>query len=90
MALETAKNTANIAAVKPGAQHYDPINEEEMTAFRQALVAASANQAATSDGTTKSRSGLRSFTLITGFEDTEMPESASSPNLSATQYGELR
>ena len=90
MALQTARNTGDIAAVKPGAQRYDPINEEEMAAFRRALVAASANQPATSDGTAKSRSGLRSFTLITGFEDTEMPESASSPALSATQYGEVR
>jgi len=90
MALEAARNIANIAAVKPGAQRYDPINDEEVAAFRQALVAASANQPATSDGPAKSRSGLRSFTLITGFEDTEMPESASSPALSATQYGELR
>jgi hypothetical protein len=27
--------------------------------------------------------------LLTGFEDTEMPESTSTPVLSATQYGDL-
>ena len=78
-------------AVKPlGAQRYDPIHDDEMAAFKLALVAASANNPAAPDSTGKSRSGLRSFTLITGFEDTEMPESTASPALSATQYGELR
>ena len=84
--LEAAKP----AVKNPGAQRYDPIHDDEMTAFKQALVAASAHHPATPDGTGKSRSGLRSFTLITGFEDTEMPESSAAPALSTTQYGELR
>ena len=83
-----------IGAVKEAAkkpiQRFDPIHDEEMVAFHQALVAASAQHPATPDSTGKSRSGLRSFTLITGFEDTEMPESSAAPALSATQYGELR
>lgn len=37
----------------------------------------------------KSRSPLQSYTLLTGFEDTEMPESAALPALSTTQYGDL-
>jgi hypothetical protein len=37
----------------------------------------------------KVKSGPRSYTLLTGFEDTEMPESPSSPALSSTQYGDL-
>ena len=86
MPFDAAKPAAN----KPGAQRYDPIHDDEMAAFKQALVAASAHHPATADGTGKSRSGLRSFTLITGFEDTEMPESSAAPALSATQYGELR
>ena len=73
-----------------GEQRYDPIHDDEMAAFKQALVAASAHSPAAPDGTGKSRSGLRSFTLITGFEDTEMAESSAAPALSATQYGELR
>ena len=81
---------AKAAVKKPAAQYYDPIHDDEMAAFKQALVAASAHHPATPDGTGKSRSGLRSFTLITGFEDTEMPESSAAPALSATQYGELR
>ena len=84
-----------LGAVRPaaknlGAQRFDPIHDDEMAAFKQALVAATAQKPATPDGTGKSRSGLRSFTLITGFEDTEMPESSAAPALSATQYGELR
>ena len=78
------------AMKQPGAQRYDPIHDDEMAAFKLALVAASASSPATPDATGKSRSGLRSFTLITGFEDTELPESSAAPALSATQYGELR
>ena len=77
------------AAKKSGAQRYDPIHDDEMAAFKQALLAASAHHPASVDGTGKSRSGLRSFTLITGFEDTEMPGSLATPALSTTQYGEL-
>lgn len=73
-----------------GAQRFEPIHDDEMAAFKQALTAASAHHPATPDGSGKSRSGLRSYTLITGFEDTEMPESSAAPALSATQYGELR
>jgi len=90
MALEAAKTATKTAAKKPGAQHFDPIHDDEMAAFKQALAASTAHHPATPDGTGKSRSGLRSFTLITGFEDTEMPESSTAPALSATQYGELR
>ncbi len=86
MPLEHGRQTDK----KPGAQRFDPIHDDEMAAFKQALVAASAHHPATPDGHGKSRSGLRSFTLITGFEDTEMPESSAAPALSATQYGELR
>ena len=38
----------------------------------------------------KTRSGLHSYTLLTGYEDTEMPESSAAPALSATQYGERK
>ena len=81
MALDTAK---------PGAKRFDPIHDDELAAFKQALTVASAHHPASPDGPGKSRSGLRSFTLITGFEDTEIPESSVVPALSTTQYGELR
>ena len=75
---------------KPAVPRYEPIQHDEVAAFKQALATASAQTPAPVDASGKSRSGLRSYTLITGFEDTEMPESAAAPALSATQYGELR
>jgi hypothetical protein len=74
---------------KPPAQRYEPIHQDEVTAFKQALAMAAEQNPGTPDAAGKTRSGLRSYTLITGFEDTEMPESSSAPALSATQYGDL-
>jgi hypothetical protein len=69
---------------------YEPIRTEEVVAFKQALLAASAHgPSAAAGGGSKSRSGMRSYTLLTGFEDTEVAEQASAPALSPTQYGEL-
>ena len=75
---------------QPGLPPYDPIHDDEMAAFKRALAAASAHHSLTPDGTAKSRRGLRSSTLVTGFEDTEMTDSPATPALSTTQYGELR
>lgn len=44
--------------------------------------------ARTFDGSAKH--GPQSYTLLTGFEDTELPEQPEATGLSATQYGELR
>lgn len=74
--------------VKKPASRYDPIQDDEVVAFKQALAAASAAPASV-DASGKTRTGLHSYTLLTGFEDTEMPESAAVPALSATQYGDL-
>lgn len=82
----------NLPAKKPGAPRYEPILDDEVAAFKQALAAASASSAATVDAAGaagKSRSGLHSYTLLTGFEDTEMLESSAAPALSSTQYGDL-
>jgi hypothetical protein len=86
---------------KPPAR-YEPIEDDEVAAFKRALATStaarpaaraaavpSAQSLAAADSPSKNRSGLRSYTLITGFEDTEMPESAAVPALSATQYGDL-
>ena len=78
-------------AVAPVASRYEPIQADEVAAFQQALVAASAAGPvlAAEKGVT-TRSGPRSYTLLTGFEDTEMPDSpVVVPALSATQYGDL-
>ena len=88
---------------------YEPIQADEVAAFKQALMAASAQgPAAGAENTGKDKnkdkdkekdrdaakgktikSGPRSYALLTGFEDTEMPDSPSSPALSSTQYGDL-
>jgi hypothetical protein len=79
--------------VKPAAPRYEPIQADEVAAFKQALVAASAQGPAVApEKGVKVHSGARSrsYTLLTGFEDTEMPpEFNTSPALSSTQYGDL-
>ncbi|MEO6016832.1 MAG: hypothetical protein ABIP46_06215 [Polaromonas sp.] len=79
-------------APKKPASRYDPIQADEVAAFKQALAVASATGAAaavSTDSSGKIHSGPRSYTLLTGFEDTEMAESGAAPVLSATQYGDL-
>ena len=69
---------------------YEPIQADEVVAFKQALMAASAQgPGGAVEYAAKTRSGPHSYTLLTGFEDTEMASSAVSPVLSSTQYGEL-
>ena len=85
------------STAKPG---HDPLLEAEVAAFKRALAAPAqtptsaalqaAYEADRADKSDKSRTGLRSYTLITGFEDTEMPDSPAIPALSNTQYGDLR
>jgi hypothetical protein len=70
------------------ASRFEPIEAEEVAAFKKALNAAAPAAAA---GTTV-RSGPRA-TPLTGYEDTEMPEQepdAPTPGLSTTQYGDLK
>jgi hypothetical protein len=82
---------------------YEPIRAEEVAAFRQALASGAAHPAAVAaaavgvqhgasaqafDGS--NRHGPQSYTLLTGFEDTEMSEDhRAAPVLSGTQYGDL-
>lgn len=73
-----------------GAVRHEPIEADEVAAFKQALQAASPQGGpdVRAQGV-KTRSGPRSSTLRTGFEETEMPVPDSSPALSNTQYGDL-
>lgn len=93
MARPSGHFSAPAAAVPPpktpAGARYDPIQEDEVAAFKSALASAAASHPVTTDASGKSRSGLHSYTLLTGFEDTEMSESSAAPALSATQYGEL-
>ncbi len=74
-----------------GAARHEPIEADEVAAFKQALQAASSQggSAALRAQGVKIHSGPRSSTLLTGFEETEMPVPDSSPVLSNTQYGDL-
>lgn len=95
---------AAVPAVPPTAPmaraggRFEPIHNDEVEAFKKALatgVSASdalAAGAKARDFEGSAKHGPQSYTLLTGFEDTEMPE-ADPPTpaaLSATQYGDLR
>lgn len=68
----------------------DPLEADEVAAFRQALLAASARAPVGAlETAAKTPRKPSSYTLLTGFEDTELPESAESLALSKTQYGDL-
>lgn len=67
---------------------YETIGADEVIAFQQALLAASAQSSAERSSSDIARSS-QSSSKLRDFEDTEMSHSASSPVLSKTQYGDL-
>jgi hypothetical protein len=77
---------------------FEPIEADEVAAFKQALASGTARPAPLAqpaakgaDGPDAAKHGPHNYTLLTGFEDTEMPDQdARAPALSGTQYGELR
>jgi hypothetical protein len=88
--------------LRPAARNggrYEPLEDDEVAAFKRALTAGISGSAATlAAQKAKARTfngastqGPQSYTLLTGFEDTEMPDAEvrQQPALSATQYGEL-
>lgn len=79
---------------KPPAARFEPIDDQEVAAFKRALAMSNLQPALPqhqfSEAHAKSRNGPHSYTLLTGFEDTEMPETAATPALSTTQYGDLQ
>lgn len=82
------KATEPLPATRKPLLHRDPIQDDEVAAFKLALASAAVSSSLT-DGSSKTRTGSHSYTLLTGFEDTEMPDAYTAPVLSATQYGEL-
>jgi len=88
------KSAVESASPAPATPRYEPIQADEVAAFKQALLAASAQgplpgAAGAAAHGAKTRQGPHSYTLLTGFEDTEMAESPTMPALSTTQYGDL-
>ena len=91
---------APLAAVQQAPSRFEPIHEDEVAAFKRALAAGVANPAAVAAAQTMAdgvqpggtpRRGPQNYTLLTGYEDTELPDSETrAPALSGTQYGELR
>lgn len=89
----------------PAAGRFEPLQADEVEAFKKALAAGvrtrpapvtvPAAAVAAASGGAKARAftdgagkhGPQSYTLLTGYEDTEMPEEH--PALSGTQYGAL-
>jgi hypothetical protein len=87
----SGKPTASPAS--PVLAHKPPtaISPAEVAAFQQALRAASAKAPATvQESGIRTLGKPRSYTLLTGFEDTEMPDAGGTPGLSRTQYGDLK
>ncbi len=90
------KRQANPPVVDAKHRH-DSLLEEEVAAFKRSLAAAPGTRVAAvtaialpvADAASKARNASRPYTLMTGFEDTEIPDSPAMPALSATQYGEL-
>lgn len=80
---------SGVTPLSPASARYEPLQDDEVAAFKKALAASSGPSKATLDATGKSHSGAHSYTLLTGFEDTELPGPAAAPALSATQYGDL-
>lgn len=77
----------------PGSTHFEPIEADEVAAFKQAL-AQVATRAPQPEPGVATRSGplLPPGPALTGFEDTLLPsqEGRGGSDLSSTQYGELR
>jgi hypothetical protein len=99
-ALDSGPARLEAASGPRAAARYEPIHADEVRAFKNALaagVAAPAALAAASshgasarafDGSAKQ--GPQSYTLLTGFEDTELPDPGlRMPMLSGTQYGDV-
>jgi len=76
---------------RPTAPRFDPIEADEVAAFKQALASAGRPAAAAAPGVSvRSGPSTRSSPLLhNDFADTEMPEDSRAQPLSSTQYGDL-
>jgi len=71
---------------------FDPIEADEVAAFKRALASAAAARPMTGTplGVSVHTGPLRQPVSDTGFADTELPTETRGPDLGGTQYGELR
>lgn len=67
---------------------YEPLQEDEVAAFKKALSAGVRGEQALA--AVNKDKPAQSYTLLTGFEDTEMVDNGPAEHLSSTQYGALR
>ena len=72
----------------PARQRHEPLQPSEIAAFRKALDAGTRGEQALA--TANRGKQAKDYTLLTGFEDTEMVENEVAEHLSGTQYGALR
>src|SRR5690606_5881787 len=72
-------------------QRLEPLQQDEVAAFRKALAAGVRGEQAlaAAGGSRPAQANGQSYTLLTGFEDTEMADGGQA-DLSGTQYGTLR
>jgi len=101
--LEPARTApAAQPGVKRAGSQYDPIQADEVAAFKSALAAGVARPAAAAAAAVgiataagarpagrSARQAEQSYTLLTGFEDTELPDPKLRSALSGSQYGDL-
>lgn len=82
-----------LSPAAPAASRFDPIEADEVAAFKRALASAAAarpTSPAPLGVSVQTGPLLHPSSNDTGFADTEMPQDPRGPDLSSTQYGELR
>lgn len=90
---EHVSRPAQLHAAQGPAGRVDPLHPEEVAAFKQALSASVKGEKALSAVSGDKPQDDKHYTLLTGFEDTELASGHGEdpePTLSGTQYGDLR
>lgn len=79
-----------VPSPRPAAPRFDPIEADEVAAFKHALAAAGRPAAADVPGVPVRSGPTRTSALLhNDFADTELPENSRAQPLSSTQYGDL-
>lgn len=81
---------ARAGSQRAGADKFEPLHADEIAAFRQALDAGARGEQALAAANQGKAAAPASYTLLTGFEDTEMADNGVDEHLSGTQWGTLR